>query len=463
MQQRVMAARSFFWVVLALNTVAVLLAIPSPNDAKTSKAIQEIRAFGAGFDPKQKKQALIQEADQKANPTLAEIAEQTLGPGVDKLIAPDTRIQLATVVDFNLASLYAVRMLSKPNTRIQFEGPTAKEIAESLRWRLARMGSSRGYRLASLKWSRGGASKADFELERRIEVSRLAALKARRAYLRAVNTRDAREKILKSRLKHRASNKRIRQARREYVESKAEVFERRALLDETRTLYQELAERAGAFAPNPSETSKSTNAGFAVVTASIENLRRGKTSELNFPVSIRISKVPVTPLSVAPFSATKAAGLWPATKFVSFKKAIQIGEANYSWHNQGFEMSSTRLGGPTLLYILPLILAVSLFIFALRCRHPRAGYNPFMPEKSDLPKVGLGISTVDFTVVVVLPLVASLLCGWSLAGIDGNLVISVIVGTIAVGIAAWCYKELATLNNLNEDIRRTSIRPPARR
>ncbi len=458
-----MAARSFFWVVLALNIIAVPLAIPWPNDAKTSKALQEIRAFSARFDSKQKKQALIQEADQKANPTLAQIAEQTLGPGVDMLNAPKTRIRLATVIGFNLTSLYAVRMMSEPNASLKIEGPTIKEIADSLRWRLARMGNSRGYRLVSLKWSKGGASKADFELERRVEVSRQAALKARRAYLRAVNTRDAREKVVKSRLKRRASRKRIRKARREYIESKKEVFERRTVLDETRTLYQELAGSAGAFAPNPNARSKSKDAQFAVVTASIEKQRRKNTSELSFPVSIRISKVPVTPLTVAPFNATKAAGLWPSVKFVSFKKAIQIGEANFSWHNKGIDLSSMRLGGPTLLYVLPVILAASLFIFALRCRNPRAGYNPFMPEKSDLPKVGLGFRFLDFVVVVVLPLVASLLCGWSLAGIRGNVVISLVVGTIAVSIAAWCYKELATLNNLNEDIRRTSIRPPARR
>lgn len=463
MQQRVMAARSFYWVVLALNTIAVLLAIPWPNDAKTSKALQEIRAFRARFDPKQKKQAIIHEVDQKTNPTLAQIAQRTMGPGVDKLIAPNTRIQLATVVDFNLNSLYAVRLMSQPNASVQVKGPIAKEIAESLRWRLARTGSSGGYRLASLKWSEGGANKTELEVERRVESSRVAAIKARRAYLRAVNKRDKLEKVLKSRLKHRASNKRIRSARHEYVASKTEVFERRAVLDETRTLYQELAERAEGFTLNRDAPSKRKAAGYAVVNASIERRRREQTSELKFPVSIGISKVPVTPLSVSSFNATKAAGLWPATKFVSFEKAIQIVEDNFSWHNKGIALSSMRIGGPTVLYTLPLILAVSLFILAIRCRNPRAGYNPFMPEKSDLPKVGLGINIVDFAVIVVLPFAASLLCGWSLAGIDGNIFVSLIVGAIAVGIAAWSYKELATLNNLNEDIRRTSIRPPARR
>jgi len=462
MQQRVVAARGFFWVVLALNTIAVLLAIPSPNDAKTSEALGEIRAFRASFDPNQKKQTFIQEAVQKSNPTLAQIAERTLGTGVDKVSGPKNRVRIAKVVDFGLDSLFAVQMLSGPDASVQVEGPPAKEIAESLRWRLARMGSSNGYKLSSLKWTKGGASKADFELESRVEGSRQAAIKARRAYLRAVNTRDTREKVLKSRLKRRASRKRIGKARREYVESKSEVFERRSALDETRTYYQKLAELAEAFTPNTRATSKGNNAKFAVVTASIEKLGRKTTSELSFPVSIRIKKIPVTPLSVAPFKATKAAGLWPAIKFLSFEKATRTVEANFSWHNKGIELSSTRLGGPTLLYILPLVLAVSLLIFAFRCRKPRAGYNPFMPEKSDLPKVGFGIGYLDFAVVVVLPLVASILCGWSLAGIDGNLAISIFFGAIAIGVAVWCYKEMATLNNLNEDIRRTSIRPSGR-
>ncbi|MBN1653980.1 MAG: hypothetical protein JXA30_09405 [Deltaproteobacteria bacterium] len=461
MQQRVMAARSFFWVVLTLNALAVFAAVPAPRDAQTTKALKELRAFRTRFDPRQKKQALIQEALRKANPTLDQIAERTRGAGVDNVIATKKRADLYSVLDFDLTRLYAVRELSSPKAELSVKGPEIKQIAESLRWRLARMGSSKGYRLLSLKCSKGGANKSDFELERQVEVSRQAALKARRSYLQEVNARDLRDRVLESRVKHRASRKRIRKARKELVETKQEVLKRRTTLDETRTAYQEVAERAEAFNFKSEAGSSNENPTFAVLSASIEKLPKGKPSEVSFPVAVVTRKIPVQPLAIGTFVALEAAGLWPATKFVSAEKAIKIAENNYSWHNKGLRVSTFIVGGPTVLYLLPLVLAFVMSVFTLRCKHSRAGYNPFKPEKGVIPKVGFGISYFDFGAIVALPLVATAFCGWSLYGINGNLVIYIIMGMAATGTSVWCYRELAILNTLSEDIQRTSMRPPA--
>jgi hypothetical protein len=195
---------------------------------------------------------------------------------------------------------------------------------------------------------------------------------------------------------------------------------------------------------------------MGVVTASLRPVPGRDRLSFRFPVSTGSRTVPVTPVAAFSFEVVEAAGVWPSIKAQSPAQAVETVEGEFSWHYLGFDLGGFRMGAPTVLQLLPVLLAGLLWYLVGRCRRARARYSPFQSRASELVRIGFGSHLFDTAALVGLPLVFSALSVWSLALVGASAVVGALTGLVSIGTAVWCGREMIALHDLCDDIQRTS-------
>jgi hypothetical protein len=113
------------------------------------------------------------------------------------------------------------------------------------------------------------------------------------------------------------------------------------------------------------------------------------------------------------------------------------------------------------LQLAPLVLLPFFLGLMRRTRGVGALYNPFDRVSFDsLPRVGFGSGFLNLIVLVLLPLVACLLCAWSLIQLNEPPIVPALCAMACVGLGGICHMKVGELLELRDAITRSHSNPP---
>lgn len=445
---------------MGASVIAILVAFPRPGDAAFADALARLERFAARFEAEARRQQMEQEAVAKARLPLSTVAEQTSLEGVLALTATSEAPAIEPRAQVALRTLADVQRLAQPNTRVETVRPSSRDIASALRWRLLRMGGGDGWVLREVSWKPASIEAAAIEREQGVEPARERLRKARRALQRAQRRFEKTEKVLEYRRKRGLAWKHVKKAIDARNEAGKALVEAREAVEEAKQHYDTLTEEGGRFAA-PDQAMPLSQATGAAVTATLKR-PDGEALEADLPASLEREPVAVTPVRTPDFAAARQAGLWDELRQQAPAAAIETVRSRLSWHHAGGNIGPLRVGGPTLLQLLPLLLAPFYWLLGRRCQAARERYSPFEAQRQSLPRVGLGAQVLDHAVLAG-PAVAVMLLGtWTLFRIHALWPIPLFLGPLSVVAAVWSGHRVTDLRDLGEDIQRTSL-PPAPR
>ena len=457
MKARLIAVQQMLWTIVVAALVLVALAFPRGRNRDYMAAVEEISAFGAVFQQKQLEQSLLSYAQSQGVVALGDVAKQVTGPGVPVVtskpgappILPRANVQMSTLSDVLARS-------SGPST-VNMGAPSAPELAASIAWRLARRPGAEPLTLARIELLDAPVSEDAIKRERSIPALRAAASAAEPVFANATTTLAAVENVYDQRRKRNATWKVMLKADEARKAARTALAASQQDLDTKRAAYERDAKAAESYAPRPGAgTELRALARVTLLTAS------GKESPLTVPVALLALSAQVPRLQGQTFPATHAAGLWEAVQLESATGALAIVRTHFSWHYQYVEVAGLKLGGLTLLHLLPPVLPLLLFLLLLATRRVTVSYNPFGPtETGTLPRVGFGMRILDLFVLTLLPFAGCILATISLTAIGQIPLLPVISAFVALGLGAYDYIEMGSLQALTEAVSRAhSTAPP---
>lgn len=459
MKQRIEAVQRVFWWLCAGGVLVVLIGVPLGHDAEMMKVLEELRSFRAGFDERAIAATLLSHARDQGRLPLAEIAERVAGEGVPRVVAEGPPVEPRASVD--LATLGSVHALALPGAKLEIALPDRELIALSLGWRLARATRTAApdtrWVLRRVAFETGAASDADVAREREAEAARVARLAAERAAEEAARAHSAAEELVEARRKWRAPWKAQMKAMQARDEALAARDARAAERDAARARDEELARAAQGFRAAAAHAASA----HGVVTATLDGAADGRALTLLLPVPLVRRWASVGQLRGADFPAARASSLWDELAGSSVEAGIATVMRRFSWHYNHVVYAGAKFGGTTALQIAPALFVVLLGFFLRRTRGVAQSYNPFdVPHGAVLPAVGFGARPLDLVPLLVLPIVGSALCAWSLVQLGEIVVVPVLSGIFSIALGSWAFQSLGALARLREEVTRTHSRVP---
>jgi hypothetical protein len=461
--ERINAVQRVFWGLLVSGLLVTALGVPVGNDGHTMAALDELTAFSAAFDRPTLERVLLSHASAQGVIGLDTVARAVTGRGVPKVSVAAGAAPIAPRATVLLSTLAEVRDLTTEAAAIAIAAPKSDAIARALVWRLSRQQGPR-YELESVKLGDGRCTHADVQREQEVNRAREAALRARDTANVAEKQHAQAEGVYDLRRKWKATWKAIAKANETRQQTQATLDDAQKQLTLAEGSYEALVKQAEGFeakeAAKPA-SSATSDVECVVAVARLTDRAASRSLELRLPVEIEQRKVAVPRITGADFPVLRSAGFWTELKDLSAQQATERLRQRFSWHYRYLDVGGMKLGGMTILQLVPLLF-IPLFLGLIRrSRGVGATYNPFdRPAGETLPTVGVGVDFVNLIVLVLLPLTGCALCAWSLIQVNQPPVVPLLCAIGSIVLGGSCHVALKELLELRDAITRSHSNPP---
>lgn len=456
MKARLLAVQRTLLSLLVASLVLSVLALPRGRNRDYMTALEELKAFQSAFQQKLFEKELLDYAQKQGLLRASDVAAQVKGPGVPKVQATKGATDVLPRAVLTLDTLGEVDARASGATTLPIGVLDVAQLGASIAWRLSRVSPvpEGPVQLGSVTLGPDGASEADVKREREIPTLRQLSLDADKAFAKAEKRLQAAEDLYTARRKWKASWKMMLKADEGRKEARAALDEATADRDRKRADYERAAKLAEAW-----KGAKADDAVRAAATVSV--VVGGQSLSLVIPVALETREAALPQLKGIGLAATRTAGLWDEVQGKSVEQAIDAVRSHFTWHYRYVELFGLKLGGMTLLHVLPVLLPAVLFLLLVQIRRVSVSYNPFgTVEALSLPRVGLGPRVVDAAVLAILPFVAAILATISLIAIAEIPVLPLLSGFLSLGLGAYVFIELGSLQSLIEAVSRSHSTPP---
>jgi hypothetical protein len=462
MNARLHAVQRVMWALVVASIALALLAFPRGNNRAYSAALDELTAFSQGFKQGELEKTLLDYARAQGTLQPAEVQQLISGPQVPKLQLSTAAKPILPLAEIHLRTLGEVLEHSKPNSTLDIGALTPAPLAAAIAWRLARLTPAPPrYELTSIALEPSQYTPADIELEAAIGKSRIETADAEKAAADAEKKLTTAEDVFEARRKRKLPWKILLKFDELRKAARVTLAERQHTLEETRTRYEDQVKRAEATAARPAAATGPLPTAYALALVALRG-EAGTLTTLRVPVALNIQKAKLPPLAGTSFSATREAGLWEVAKDQNGAQAIVLTRSKFTWHYRYAELAGMRIGGMTLLQVLPCVLPLLLLALLSRIRRVSGTYNPFGTTlKEKLPRVGLGSRSLELAVLVLLPLGSVVLTSFALWAVSQVPILPAIAALAAVALGGYAFVELGSLQELLEAVVRSHSNPPA--
>lgn len=451
MIERIKAVQRAFWTLIAVASCVILLALPRRGDRDAFVVLQELSAFTSGFGREALERTLLAHAEAQGTIGLDRVASGIRGAGLPSVEATADARPLAPRAHLSLGTLEQIHALTTPGATVPLGMASVEGLSRSLGWRLSRQ-PERAFELSSLELSSRSCSAAALAREPEIDAARARALEATDTLGAATKKHEQADLLHEQRRKWKASWKAILKANEGRLEALAKKQAAQKDKTEADARYEQLV----------GEKLEGTDGeGCALAVAKLRAKPSGRQLELTFPAAIELRPVPVPQLTGASFPLTHARGLWSELQGLSPAAAIDSVRGRFSWHYRFTELAGWKLGGMTVLQLLPLLLLPCLSLVRRRTRGVGASYNPFdVPAGAALPSVGLGNVALNAVALVVLPLLGCALCAYSLLALSQIPLLPLVAAGFGAMFGVQSLNAIGELLDLREAIERSHSNPP---
>jgi hypothetical protein len=463
MNARLHAVQRVMWALVVASVALALLSFPRGNNRAYSAALDELTGFAGAFKQGELEKTLLDYARAQGTLQPAEVQKLITGPQVPKLqLSAAVQPILPLAADIHLRTLGEVMEHSKPDSTLDIGALNPAPLVAAIAWRLARVTPTPPrYEITNITIEPSQYTPADIELEAGIGKSRIETAAAEKAAAEAEKKLATAEDVFEARRKRKLPWKILLKFDEVRKTARETLSERQRTLEETRTRYEAEVKRAEATAARPAAASGPLPTAYALAQVVLRG-EAGNVTTLRVPVALNIQKAKLPSLAGTSFSATREAGLWDEAKDQNATQAIVLTRSKFTWHYRYAELAGVRIGGMTLLQVLPCILPLLLLALLSRIRRVSGTYNPFGTTlREKLPRVGLGSRTLELAVLVLLPLGAVVLTSFALWAVSQVPILPAIAALAAVGLGGYAFVELGSLQELLEAVVRSHSNPPA--
>jgi len=456
MQARLSAVQHALIVLLVAAIAVAVLARPAPFNGRLRRALAELEQFAAQFDRAQVEGSLLEYARAQGRRPLSELASATTGKRVPKLTAASGGVE--PLASIQVASLADVKHFAAAGSSLPIGSAELAALGPALAWRLARTADpEEPATLASVELrAASDVTSADLELEPQVAALRLEQLTASAAVSDATKKLEVAEQLLEQRRKWKLPWKVISKSDEARKAAKAALEEQRRSLRDVETRYESAVKRAErphtivSIPPIPE---------YGVAHVVVQ--QAGQARAYDLPAKLAVRSVPVPSLGGGELREVEVAGLWPEVQHKTATEAIASVRAHFNWHYRYVELAGLKLGGMTLLQIVPCVLPLLLYFVLVRMRAVARTYNPFGTRvTAALPRVGFGGRLLDGLVLIGLPLTAAGCAAASLLLVGQVPALPVIAAVACLLLGGYAFVELGELQNLMQDVVRSHSHPP---
>ncbi|HET6336276.1 MAG TPA: hypothetical protein VFG30_23805 [Polyangiales bacterium] len=463
MNARLHAVQRVMWTLVVASIAVALLSFPRGNNRAYTAALDELTGFAQSFKQADLEKSLLDYARTQGTVQPVEVQRLITGPQVPKVQLSAAAKPIPPLAEIHLRTLGEVAEHAKPNGTLDIGALTPAPLAAAVAWRLARVTPAPPhYELTAVTLEPAVFTPADIELEAAIGKSRVETAAAEKAAADAEKKLTSAEDTFEARRKRKLPWKILLKFDEVRKTARVTLDERKKALDEIRARYEGEVKRAEATAAKPAAASGPLPTQYALAQVTL-NGAPGQVTTLRVPVALNVQPAKLPGLAGSSFAATHEAGLWDAAKDQNAEQAIALTRSKFTWHYRYAELAGMRIGGMTLLQVLPCILPLLLLALLSRIRRVSGTYNPFGTTlDKKLPRVGLGSRPLELAVLVLLPLAAVVLTAFALWAVSQVPVLPLIAAFAAIGLGGYAFVELGSLQELLEAVVRSHSNPPAK-
>jgi len=196
---------------------------------------------------------------------------------------------------------------------------------------------------------------------------------------------------------------------------------------------------------------------FALARVDLE----GGAGPYEIPVRLESRVVPVPSLRQADFTQTAEAGLWEKVQGLDPDQAVAAVQDEFNWHNRYVEVLGLRLGGMTLLQILPCLLPLLMLLLRRRLRAAAASYSLFGTRiYGDMPTLGFKSRSLEGVALVLLPLLACVSASLALLMIGELPFLPALAALASLMLGSAAYVKIGELHGLVASVVHSHSYPP---
>lgn len=465
-KQRIEAVQRVYWAVLGLALVVILLGLPLGNDGETMAVLDELTAFGSAFENNRPaiEQSLLTHAKGTGAVALADVQKAIGSDGLPKVSVDKAAPAVEPLAAIDLSTLSKIQTLSDAGASLMIGSARAVETGEALSWRIARAtaGSNAPLTLASLTLTLKAVQEGDVKRELETATTRTQLRAAEKTLAGKQASHQRLDELYEQRRKWHATWKVLQRTNDERTEAKTEMDAAQKARDSLAAHYDQLSKDADA-AVAKAVSAKTFGAARGdkhhVVAHAVLKDRADKVFEIDVAVPVDVRAVAVPRITGAELPITRATPLWREIEGGTSAAAIERVSKEFSWHYAYLQAGPIKLGGMTVIQFVPIAFLPLLLVLIRRSRRVASGYNPFDRDAGVLPSVGLG-SALNIVVLILLPFIGTVLCGFSLVQLGQVPMIPMLcgVGVLWLGISAQI--SLRDLVDLRDAVRQSHSAPP---
>lgn len=456
MQDGLRAVHTLFATVVISAVCVLPVCFPRLQDGRRIEALETLERLVTTFDAPAFEASVLAQAETGSAVSLKSLATRIQGPRVENVQAADLSPTLAKASPLGLRTLGDVAAAAAGGQQVTLTGPDTDAAAAAIRWRLARLDAPQDATLTMLEQVPGSVTATQLDTERKVEASRVAVLEARRAANKARGRFTRFRDRAKWLIKHRAARKNQRAAIEKRREAYFEKEEAKINMASSHEAYLKLSAAADGFRAGPERA----DSPGVVLTASLKSAA-GETLSFTFPVPSTKREIKSAAQPLPPdVDAMRKSPLWTELEPMDAEEARTHVQQDLSWHLSGWKLGPVRVGGVTLVQLVPLLLLFQLWRLNHRCERTVGNYDPFQHPGTDLPLPGTGHPPLDAGLIAGLPALAGLLTAITLWRLSELAWLGILLALATASYAVLTYRTYDRLLGLRSGILRNSIRPP---
>lgn len=463
MQARLTAVQRALVLLPFASLAVALIARPHPENRTLVGVLSEVSAFHASYNRENAEKYLrdAAEAQGMLSPELALAgAPASAALGVAQSTGPIRPLSVVSLTNLSDAHAYG-----RADSTLTIGVPDLSGVGAALTWRLTHEGASGPVQISGLEIISGQASADDIALETEVAALQAAKQSAKAAVDSATKRLEAEQNLFEARRKRGLPWKVILKSIEARDAAKVILTERSAALADVEGRYTASVERATSARE---QTSFSAIPAFALARVSLtaEASEDGSATttlkSVDIPVRIEARTVSVPALVGASFTQTTEAGLWDKVSQLDAAGAVQAVRDEFNWHNRFMEVAGLRLGGMTLLQILPCLLPLLTLLILRRANAAAKSYSLFGTEvhNGTMPGVGFKSRALEGLSLLVLPLLACASAALALFFIGAFPVLPALSAAACLIIGSSAYSKLGELQTLVASVVHSHSYPP---
>lgn len=456
MQARLTAVQRALVLLPFVALTVAFVARPHPENRTLVGVLSEVTAFHASFRRDSAETFLRDAAETQALVPLSQAIQGA--PASAKLSVLESALPIRPQVSVSVASLSDAQHFSRVESTLPISVPDVSNVGAALAWRLKHAGTTGPVKLAAIDIVPGAVRADDLALETEIPELQTAKQTAKAAVDSATKRLEAEQSLFEARRKRGLPWKVILTSIEARDAAKATLNERTASLAEIEGRYDESVQRATA---NREVKAFTEAPGFALARVRFENAEPALPS-MDIPIRVESREVALPALSGASFAKTREAGLWDKVQGLDAAAAVLAVRDEFNWHNRYVEVAGLRIGGMTLLQVLPCLLPLLMLLVLRRLTAAAKSYSLFGTEvhNGTMPGVGFKSRLLEGLAVVLLPLLACVSAGAALGFIGEFPALPALSAAACLVLGSSLYSKLAELQILVASVVHSHSYPP---